>query len=97
VNGVIGSSAGGGRIAEATACGVILLTIEQRGRTAEARLPEWGRSLFESLFGSGKSGHDAYLKSREGPAELVWRLRWRRGCWRVVRRDEVDCPRLSCI
>jgi hypothetical protein len=44
---------------------------EERGRGIEARLPEWGQSLFESLFGAGKPGHDAYLKSREGPAELV--------------------------
>jgi tetratricopeptide (TPR) repeat protein len=44
---------------------------EERGRAVEARLPELGRSLFESLFGVGKPGHDAYVKSREGPAELV--------------------------
>ena len=44
---------------------------EERGRGIEARLPEWGHSLFESLFGAGKPGHDAYLKSREGSAELV--------------------------
>jgi hypothetical protein len=44
---------------------------EERGRNVEARLPEWGKALFESLFGSGKPGHDAYLISREGPAELV--------------------------
>jgi hypothetical protein len=44
---------------------------EERGRNVEACLPEWGKALFESLFGAGKPGHDAYLKSREGQAELV--------------------------
>jgi tetratricopeptide (TPR) repeat protein len=44
---------------------------EERGRTIEAHLPEWGKALFESVFGTGKPGHDAYLKSREGQAELV--------------------------
>ena len=44
---------------------------EERGRGIEARLPECGQSLFESLFGADKPGHDAYLESREGPAELV--------------------------
>jgi CHAT domain len=44
---------------------------EERGRNVEARLPEWGKALFESLFGAGKPGHDAYTKSREGPADLV--------------------------
>jgi hypothetical protein len=44
---------------------------EERGRTLEGRLPEWGRALFESVFGAGKPSHDAYLKSREGQAELV--------------------------
>src|SRR6266446_4421472 len=44
---------------------------EERGRTIEGRLPEWGKALFESVFGTGKPGHDAYLKSREGQAELV--------------------------
>ena len=44
---------------------------EERGRGIEARLPEWGQALFESLFGADKPGHDAYLESREGPAELV--------------------------
>jgi tetratricopeptide (TPR) repeat protein len=44
---------------------------EENGRKIEARLPEWGKALFESVFGAGKPGHDAYLKSREGQAELV--------------------------
>jgi hypothetical protein len=44
---------------------------EERGRKIEERLPEWGQSLFESIFGAGQPGHDAYLKSREGQAELV--------------------------
>src|SRR6476660_942919 len=44
---------------------------EERGRRIEARLPDWGRSLFEGLFGADKPGHDAYLKSREGAAELI--------------------------
>ena len=44
---------------------------EERGHNVEAKLPEWGKSLFESLFGAGKPGHDAYLKSREGQAGLV--------------------------
>jgi hypothetical protein len=44
---------------------------EERGRKVEERLPLWGRSLFESIFGAGKPGHDAYLKAREGQAELV--------------------------
>src|SRR5215471_9074138 len=46
---------------------------EERGRTVEARLPEWGKALFEDVFGTGKPGHDAYLKSRERQAELVIR------------------------
>src|SRR5215831_1110090 len=46
---------------------------EERGRKVETRLPEWGKALFESIFGAGKPGHDAYLKSREGQAELVIR------------------------
>jgi hypothetical protein len=44
---------------------------EERGRKIEEHLPEWGKALFEGVFGTGKPGHDAYLKSREGPAELV--------------------------
>jgi hypothetical protein len=44
---------------------------EERGRKIEARLPELGASLFESVFGTGKPGRDAYLKSREGQAALV--------------------------
>src|SRR5215467_12979744 len=46
---------------------------EESGRKIEARLPEWGKALFESVFGAGKPGHDGYTKSREGQAELVIR------------------------
>ena len=43
------------------------------GRDRTARLAQWGQALFEGLFGAGKPGRDAYLKSREavvrvGPA-----------------------------
>jgi tetratricopeptide (TPR) repeat protein len=46
---------------------------EQRGQAVSAKLPEWGRALFEGVFGAGKPGRDAYLKSREGACELVLR------------------------
>ena len=46
---------------------------EQRGQAVSAKLPEWGRALFEGVFGAGKPGRDAYLQSREAACELVLR------------------------
>jgi tetratricopeptide (TPR) repeat protein len=46
---------------------------EQTGQAISAKLPEWGRALFEAVFGAGKPGRDAYLQSREGACELVLR------------------------
>src|SRR4051794_7518118 len=46
---------------------------EQRGQAVQARLSEWGRALFDAVFGAGKPGRDAYLRSREGACELVVR------------------------
>lgn len=46
---------------------------EQRGQAIQAKLAEWGRALFDAVFGAGKPGRDAYLQSREGPCELVLR------------------------
>src|SRR4051812_46498155 len=43
---------------------------EERGRAVQARLVEWGRALFEAVFGAGKPGRDAYVQSREGACEL---------------------------
>ncbi|MGB8841681.1 MAG: hypothetical protein WCC64_11480, partial [Aliidongia sp.] len=44
---------------------------EQRGQVIQEKLPVWGRALFDALFGPGKPGRDAYLKSREGTCQLV--------------------------
>jgi hypothetical protein len=46
---------------------------EQRGQAIQAKLDIWGRALFDALFGLGKPGRDAYVKSREGTCELVLR------------------------
>jgi tetratricopeptide (TPR) repeat protein len=46
---------------------------EQRGQAIQAKLAEWGRALFDGVFGAGKAGRDAYVKSREGECELVLR------------------------
>jgi tetratricopeptide (TPR) repeat protein len=46
---------------------------EQRGQAVQAKLAQWGRALFDGVFGAGKPGRDAYLKSREGECELVLR------------------------
>lgn len=45
---------------------------ENRGREIEARLPELGERLFQSLFGQGKAGRDAYLKGRESSSWELW-------------------------
>ena len=45
---------------------------EQRGQAVQAKLAEWGRALFATVFATGP-GRDAYLKSREGACELVLR------------------------
>ena len=44
---------------------------EQRGQAVQARLAEWGRALFAAVFGLGTPGQAAYLKAREGRAELA--------------------------
>ncbi|TAX63352.1 tetratricopeptide repeat protein [Rhizobium ruizarguesonis] len=44
---------------------------EERGRAVERRLPEWGKALFEAVFGPRKPGHGAYIKARENPTELA--------------------------
>ena len=44
---------------------------DQRGRTIQSKLAGWGEALFESLFGAGKPGRDAYIKTREGETELA--------------------------
>ena len=44
---------------------------EERGQKVRAKLAQWGQALFEGLFGSGKPGRDAYLKSREAACELA--------------------------
>src|SRR5215469_16005201 len=46
---------------------------EQRGQAVQAKLAKWGRALFDGVFGAGKAGRDAYMKSREGECELVLR------------------------
>src|SRR4051794_30427044 len=43
---------------------------ETRGQTIQGRLDDWGRMLFDALFGPGKPGRDAYLRAGAG-AELV--------------------------
>jgi hypothetical protein len=48
---------------------------EEHGQQVQAKLGEWGRALFESVFGAGKPGRDAYLQAREAPCELVLRSR----------------------
>jgi len=45
---------------------------EDRGREIEARLPELGERLFDSLFGQGKAGRDAYLRGRESSSWELW-------------------------
>jgi hypothetical protein len=48
---------------------------EERGRAVQVKLGEWGRALFDAVFGTGKRGRDAYLQVRGAPCELVLRLR----------------------
>jgi hypothetical protein len=48
---------------------------EERGQQVQAKLGEWGRALFDSVFGAGRPGRDAYLQAREAPCELVLRSR----------------------
>lgn len=43
---------------------------EERGQQVRGRLPDWGETLFEAVFGPGKPGRDAYLQAREGSLEL---------------------------
>ena len=45
---------------------------EDRGQAVRVKLAQWGQALFEGLFGAGKPGRDAYLKSREAACELVF-------------------------
>ena len=44
---------------------------EERGLQIRARLRQWGEALFDSIFGAGKPGRDAYLQAREGDPELI--------------------------
>ncbi len=44
---------------------------EERGQQIRARLRHWGETLFDSIFGLGKPGRDAYLQAREGSPELA--------------------------
>lgn len=46
---------------------------EERGQRIQVKLVEWGRALFEQVFGPGRPGRDAYMQSREGRCELVFR------------------------
>jgi hypothetical protein len=43
----------------------------ERGQEIRLRLREWGETLFDSIFGQGKPGRDAYLQAREGTPELA--------------------------
>ena len=44
---------------------------EERGQQIRARLCQLGETLFDSIFGPGKPGRDAYLKAAEGAPELA--------------------------
>jgi tetratricopeptide (TPR) repeat protein len=43
---------------------------EERGQQIRMRLRQWGETLFNSIFGPGQPGRDAYLQAQGGPPEL---------------------------
>ena len=51
---------------------------EEHGQQVQAKLGEWGHALFDSVFGAGKPGRDAYLQRARPPASWCC-ARGRRG------------------
>jgi hypothetical protein len=47
---------------------------EQRGQAVQTKLAEWGRALFESVFGPGKPGRDAICRRARVRAKMA--ARW---------------------